>query len=141
MAGDNYYRRDQEKGITAPKLDAGVSFVEHVVRARGKKTQYTSISHDVNRISHFDGVDYEVLHTDVVGDGHLLVPCDALQCELKKVAYEGEKAEAQKATRALGYVRKNLESLIDWKFNVATVAPKDIIAWAYSSIQKYFRKM
>jgi len=41
MAGEDYYRGDQNARITDPDLLQAMRIREHIVRARGKRTAYT----------------------------------------------------------------------------------------------------
>jgi hypothetical protein len=42
----DYFRRDQAVGVAAPDLLKDCSYAEHIVHARGKRTQLTGISLD-----------------------------------------------------------------------------------------------
>jgi len=39
----DYFRQDQSDGISPPDLTKNTTFAEHIVRARGKRTKYTSV--------------------------------------------------------------------------------------------------
>ena len=49
----DYYRGDQKAGITAPDLTKDVEYADHVVKARGKRTQFTSVSKTPAKIVDF----------------------------------------------------------------------------------------
>jgi len=48
-----YFRRDQRDGISPPDLSKVCTYAEHIVHARGKRTQFTSISLDLAKIRDF----------------------------------------------------------------------------------------
>ena len=73
MAGEDYYRGDQRAGITAPDLSNRCEFAEHIVRARGKRTAYTSVSLDKNAIEVFGECQYVLLRDPLDKDKHGLV--------------------------------------------------------------------
>lgn len=52
-----YFRRDQGDEISPPDLSKECSFAEHIVHARGKRTQYTSVSLDLAKIKDFGEAD------------------------------------------------------------------------------------
>lgn len=39
---DDYFRGDRSSGITAPDLTKEVDYADHIVKARGKRTCFTS---------------------------------------------------------------------------------------------------
>jgi len=55
MTPDTHFRKDSSNGITPPNPDARVSYVDHVTKARGKRTQFTSVSEAADAIRHFAG--------------------------------------------------------------------------------------
>ena len=65
----DYFRRDQADGVTAPDLSKDCSYAEHIVRARGKRTQLTSVSLDPQKINDFGPALYRALRPDIDGDG------------------------------------------------------------------------
>ena len=64
----DYFRRDQADGVTAPDLSKDCSYAEHIVRARGKRTQLTSVSLDPQKINDFGPALYRALRPDIDGD-------------------------------------------------------------------------
>lgn len=136
----DYYRRDQSAGVTAPDLSKDCSYAEHIVRARGKRTQFTSVSKEPIKIRDFGPVLYQVVQSKIDGDGHLLVEHFDLLQDLRRAAESSERAERIRAVQAQRYARRRLEGLVKWNFNTAAVDRSDLIAWAFVQIQKYFRK-
>ncbi len=70
---EEYYRRDQQDGISPPDLSKECSFAEHIVHARGKRTQFTSVSLDLSKIKDFGDADYRLDRQKTEGDGHRIV--------------------------------------------------------------------
>lgn len=138
---DTYYRGDQENGITAPDLSKACTYAEHIVKARGKKSQFTSVSLDKDKIRDFGEVVYQLLRDKLNSDAHLLVEHDALISTLQEVAQHEDKDEKLRAVQALRYAKKRKEGVIEWKFNTSTVQRKDLITWAYGKVQVYFQKV
>jgi hypothetical protein len=136
----DYYRGDQRAGITAPDLMQQCSFSEHIVRARGKRTCYSSVSLDRHAIERFGECDYLVLQDVLRRDNHDLVEHAALVGHLEQVARERDKAERRLSIQALRYARLRREGLIDWNFKLDGVERKNVISWAYDKVQEYFQK-
>ncbi|MFP4474845.1 MAG: hypothetical protein ACLFOY_04750 [Desulfatibacillaceae bacterium] len=124
--------------MTPPNLAVDCTYSEHVVRARGKKSRFTSISRTPERIRDFGPALYRVLREVLMRDGHGLVGNRELTDHLAKVAKNGEKAERARAIQALRYSRRRDEGLIDWRFSTEGVERKGLITWAFDAIQKYF---
>jgi len=137
----DYFRRDQSGGVSPPDLSKECTFAEHIVHARGKRTQFTSVSLDLSRIRDFGDANYRVERQRVVADSHLLVEHEALLDELKRAAQEERKGERLRAAQALRYARRRREGLIEWSFDIAGVDRKELIAWARGKIQAYFVRM
>lgn len=135
-----YWRRDQMKGITPPDLEKKVTFADHIVRARGKRTQYPSVSLSTERIQRFGDQLYRLLEEDVTTNGHLLFEHERVLDELRTQACEGEKGERLKAVAALRYARKNLEGLVDWRFDPTGVESKHHFQWAAAKVRPYFAR-
>ena len=55
-----YFRRDQSDGISPPDPSKVCTFAEHIVRARGKRTNYTSVSLDPSKIRDFGDALYRL---------------------------------------------------------------------------------
>ena len=140
MPAPDYYRRDQQDGVTAPDLSKTCFYAEHIVRARGKRTQYTSVSLDPERIADFGPALYAVLRDRVQAEEHVLVEHDDLLRHLRLIAERQTKAERARAIQALRYARLRLEGLVEWRFNTSGVERKDLIAWAHRHIQEFFHK-
>jgi hypothetical protein len=135
-----YYRGDQLAGITAPDLAQQCDFSEHIVRARGKRTPYTSVSLDRHAIERFGECDYLLLRDLIDRREHALVEHADLLRLLGEAARGRDKAEKLMAVRALDYARRRKEGLVVWKFDVASVERKNLISWAYQRVQEFFQK-
>jgi len=137
-----YFRKDQDTGVTGPDLSkTDFTYAEHVVRARGKRTRYTSVSLDPERIRMFGPCTY-VLQRDILdSDGHMLIEHDRLLSELRRTATNSEKAERSRALQAIRYVVKRMEGLVDWRFDTSGVERKNLITWATEHVQRYFSRV
>lgn len=133
-----YYRRDQKEGITAPNLAKCCSYAEHIVSARGKRDQYTSVSLAPHTIRIFGERLYRLLKDALLEEGHDLVEHTRLLNALREVAGTQNKAHHARAVQALRYAKKRKEGLIEWKFETHSVASKDMISWTYAKVQHYF---
>lgn len=134
----SYYRRDQDNGVSAPNLKKRCSYAEHIVSARGKRDQYTSVSLDPNKIREFGNRLYRLLRVKLLEDGHSLVEHDILLASLRETAAREEKADRARALQAIRYAKKRKEGLIRWEFEISSVATKNLISWAFSKVQGYF---
>jgi hypothetical protein len=135
---DEYFRRDQADGVTAPDLTKDCSFSEHIVRARGKRTQLTSLSLTPDKIRDFGPVLYQARRTEIDIDGHTLVRHSALMDALRDTACSSSKEERARAIQAQRYAKRRMEGLLQWSFDTSGVDRKNMITWAFSKIQKYF---
>jgi hypothetical protein len=118
-----------------------VSYADHIVKARGKRTQYTSVSKDRTRIRRFGDQLYKLRRPRLDGDGHGLVEHDALMASLQEEARASNRGERLKAVQALRYARKRLEGLVDWHFDISGVERKDLLTWAAAKVRPYFSKV
>jgi hypothetical protein len=134
-----YYRRDQKDGITAPNLAKCCSYAEHIVSARGKRDQYTSVSLAPNTIRIFGEQLYRLLSEPLLQDGHDLVTHERLLTSLREVAVLRNKAQRARSIQALRYAKKRKEGLIEWKFATQSVPAKDLITWTHAKVQQYFQ--
>jgi hypothetical protein len=110
------------------------------VRARGKRTAYTSVSLHPDAIRDFGNTLYQVKRPKLEDDGHALVQHGGLLAELRKAAAKESKGERLRAVQALRYAKRRREGLIDWKFDVSAVKPTDLVSWAQSRVAAYFAK-
>jgi hypothetical protein len=139
---DPYYRRDQRAGISPPNLANDCSFAEHIVKARGKPTKFTSVSLSLDKIQIFGDTDYLLDQTKLAEDGHFLISHAKLIEELRRVIRTQPKELRIQAAIAMDRAKMRLEGLIDWTgFNRANVKKKDLMMWALQRIQEYFRKV
>ncbi len=137
----DYFRRDQKGGISPPNLANDCTFAEHIVHARGKRTQYTSVSLDLSKIRDFGDTNYKLERESAISDGHGLVEHETLIAELRRVAREETKEARLRAVQALRYATSRREGLVSWSFKTTGVAQKDLISWAEKIIQKYFARI
>jgi hypothetical protein len=137
----DYYRRDQRDGISPPDLSKDCTYAEHIVRARGKRTRFTSVSLDLATIRDFGEADYRLERGRLGEDGHTLVEHDPLLAALRRAILEGEKEERLRAVQALRYARRRKEGLVRWVFDISGVARKDLIPWAGRHVQRYFARV
>ena len=136
----DYFRGDQSSGITPPDLSKEVDYADHIVKARGKRTQFTSVSKEPGKIRDFGDQLYKLKREELQADDHELVEHEALMEALRVRAREDEQAAKLKAVQALRYARRRLEGLVDWKFDVSGVERKDLITWASTKVRPYFVK-
>jgi hypothetical protein len=137
----DYFRRDQRDGISPPDLLKDYTFAEHIVHARGKRSQFTSVSLDLSKIRDFGDTNYKLEREKAAADGHSLVEHEALLAELRQSVREADREESDRAARALVYATRRKEGLVKWAFNTSSVARKDLIAWALERVQGYFTRV
>jgi hypothetical protein len=137
----DYFRRDQYVGVTAPDLSKACTYAEHIVRARGKRTQLTSVSLDRKKIGDFGETVYRVIRQEIDVDKHAIVEHSELLSDLRKSAESSDKEERARAIQAQRYAKRRFEGLVKWNFSIEKVERKDLIKWAFDNIQKYFRKV
>jgi hypothetical protein len=111
------------------------------VRARGKRTQFTSVSLDLTKIRDFGDTDYKLNRELLVRDKHCLVEHGALISNLRAVVRNGEKKNRLRAIQGLRYATRRKEGLIDWSFEIGGVARKDLITSATKKVQAYFSRV
>lgn len=138
---DEYFRKDQSIGVTAPDPTRDCSFSEHIVRARGKRTQLTSLSLAPDKIHDFGPVLYQAIQAKVEYDGHTLIPHSDLMVALRNTALSSDKEERARAIQAQRYAKRRMEGLLRWSFDLSGVDRKDVITWAFRNVQKYFKRV
>lgn len=135
-----YFRRDQKAGVTPPDLARGCTYAEHIVRARGKKSRFTSVSLDPAKIDDFGEVLYELKRPATDNAGHKVVEHGVLMKELQDVAKNGAKEARLRALQAVRYAGRRAEALVDWALDHSKVPQKDRFKWAAGKIAPYFAK-
>jgi len=133
-----YFRRDRSSGITPPDLAKRATYAEHIVRARGKRTQFTSVSLDASKIRDFGDALYRLKSEAAIADGHGLVDHEALLESLRQTVQSSDKADRARAIQAIRYARRRLEGLVHWQFDTKSVETKDLIRWASARVAPYF---
>ncbi len=141
MCPQDYFRRDQESGVSAPNPLNVCEPWEHIVKARGKRTNYTSVSLDQNSIRVFGPQLYRLLYTDITSDGHNLMEHQLLVATLTNAARTGDSRTKDLAIRALRYARRRREGLVGWGIDVSGIERKNVITHTYTLIQQYFARM
>lgn len=136
----DYYRGDRRSGITGPDLSKNVEYADHIVRARGKRTQFTSVSLSKDRIRDFGEQLYKFKQDEASHGGHSLVEHDALMNHLRAQAASQEKADKLKAVQALRYAKQRQEGLVNWSFDIDRIERKNLINWTETQIQPFFEK-
>ena len=96
----DYFRQDQEKGVTAPDLSKDCTYAEHIVRARGKRTQLTSVSLDPTKIHEFGPKLYQVLLHVIDQDQHTIVEHAELLASLRVVAGSSKRSAREPFSRS-----------------------------------------
>lgn len=137
----DYFRRDQENGVTPPDLSKTCTFAEHIVHARGRRTQFTSITLHPHKCRDMGEATYWLRRSEVDHDGHRVVEHAELLAALEDAARDGEKADRIRAIQAARYARRRSEGLIDWRFDTTGIARKDLISFARERIAPYFVKV
>jgi hypothetical protein len=140
-AKPDYYRRDQTKGITPPELSKDCTFAEHIVRARGKRTRYTSVSLDKEKITDFGPTLYLAIRDKIEGDGHTIIEHSTLMNTLRHVANTGEKEDRLRAVQAQRYATKRKEGLVEWNFDISRIERKSLFVWSAAQTGPYFRSV
>ncbi len=141
MDSRDYFRRDQNDQVTPPDLCKVCSYAEHIVKARGKRTQYSSVSLDRDKIADFGPALYKLKRIELSEAGHHLVEHEELISTLRETARSSVKEERARALQAQRYALKRKEGLVHWHFQVAGVERKDILNWAGQQIQIFFSKV
>ena len=128
-------------GVSAPDLSKDCSFAEHIVRARGKRTQLTSVSLDPDKINDFGPGLYQALRPELNDGGHAIVEHAELMQQLRTTADSSQKAERVRALQAQRYAKRRLEGLVKWNFTITDIDRKNLITWAFRKVQNYFRRV
>jgi hypothetical protein len=141
MKPKDYFRRDRKEGITAPDLTKSYSVAERIVRARGKRTNFTSVSLDLVRLHDFGEAQYQLKRAKAEADRHRIIEHEELMTMLLNTCRSSDKYDRARALQAMRYAKTRLEGLIEWRFDASAIERKGLIKWAYRQIQKYFRKI
>jgi hypothetical protein len=136
-----YFRRDQRDGVSPPDPSKVCTYAQHIVHARGKRTQFTSVSLDLAKIRDFGDTNYRLRREEAEAEGHEIVEHESLLGHLQRAVRDEQKAERLRAIQAIRYARQRMEGLVAWNFNISGVERKDLIDWARGRIQKYFVKV
>lgn len=135
-----YYRRDRLDGVTPPNLLKISTLSEHIVCARGKSSQYTSVSFNKRKIKLFGPSLYKLKKDIIIADAHTIIDHADLICNLQELVRGTDKQERVRALQALRYAKQRCEALIDWKFDIQKLERKSVITWTFEQIQKYFAR-
>lgn len=137
----SYYRGDQASGVTGPNLAQTCTFAEHICRARGKRTQFTSISLDPTKVRDFGDVTYRLKRLEADAGGHETIEHETLLGELRAAVQQSVKGARSQAIQALRRARLRKEGLVRWRFNISSLPMATLIAWAEERVQYFFEKM
>lgn len=80
------------------------------------------------------------MQSAIDGDRHTLVRHSELMSALRDTANGSSREERARAIQAQRYAKRRKEGLVQWAFDLSSIARKDVITWAFRNIQKYFRK-
>jgi hypothetical protein len=137
-----HFRRDQEDGITPPNPVDRSSYAEHIVRARGKRTRFTSLSIDPGAIVDFGPQLWRLIEPLLHADGHGLVNHDVLLRTLRNEARSATDPIAQDlAARAIPRAVRRREALVAWTFDISRITAKMHAEWARPHVRAYFVKV
>lgn len=117
------------------------TYAEHVVHARGKRTQFTSVSLDPKKIWDLGETLYRLLLDALLEAKHILIDHDKLVKSLINTVKNDEGKERDIAIRAIRRVKRRKEALIEWRFNIRAVERKDLIPWAFNKVNNFFTKV
>jgi len=117
------------------------TYAEHVVSARGKRSQFTSVSLDLARNRDLGEQSYRLKRPELERAGHGLVEHQTLLNSLRADVLKGRRAARLHAIQAVRWVRMRKEGLVEWKFDVSGVERKDIISWAQGRVRDFFVKV
>jgi hypothetical protein len=104
-----YFRRDREEGITPPDLTKSCSVAEHIGRARGKRTNFTSVSLDLSRLRDLGEAEYQLRRPETETDGHGVIEHNTLVQMLRQICQTSDKHERARALQGIRYARARLE--------------------------------
>jgi len=137
----DFFRRDQEDGITPPNLADRSSYAEHIVHARGKRTRFTSLSIDPATIVEFGPQLWSLRQPDIYEGGHGVMGHEALLTALREATRASPDPVAREiASRALPRATQRREALVTWKFDVSRVPRKELSEWARPHVRPYFSR-
>ena len=140
MADGDLFRRDQTDGISPPNLADESTYAEHVVRARGKTSRFTSLSLDPSVIRDFGNELWRADQAKIRAAEHLIVSHADLAIALRAAVRGSNDDDRERAARALPRVLARKEALVHWKFDCAHVERKDLITWATARVRDYFSR-
>ena len=135
-----FFRCDQADLVTGPNLANTTSYAEHIVHARGKRTQFTSLSEDATKIREFGPQLWKLLLAVAKQNNHTILGHQDLMAALRRELDSEDDAASELALRAIPRAKKRVEALIVWNFDVPAAVKKNPINWATTQIQKFFIK-
>ena len=94
---------------------------------------------DPDKIDDFGPTLYQALCPEILGKGHAVIEHDALIRSLRTAALDGDRLDRRKALQAQRYAIRRREGLIDWTFDTTLVQRKELITWAFTQVQSFFR--
>lgn len=137
----DYYRRDNRKGISPPILTKSVTPAQHIVRTRGKRTQFSSVSLDPDSVREFGNTLYRLKRDKLETDKHKLIEHTALIADLKRIAQSGVREDRALALHALRYALRRKEGLVEWAFKIDGIDRKRLANWTLQQVNQYFSRV
>ena len=135
-----YFRGDASSGITPPNLLKECTFAEHIVRARGKRDKFTSVSLSPSSIRCFGDTLWQLKCKDCITAGHTLVEHPQLLSNLQEIIKSEVKADRARAIQALRYAKTRKEGLIDWQLGISSVDRKELENWTALQVRPFFSR-
>lgn len=136
----DYFRGDEDSGITPPNLLKDCTFAEHIVRARGKRDKFTSVSLSPASIRCFGDTLWQLKCNDCITAGHTLIEHHQLLSNLQQSIKSEDKADRARAIQALRYARARKEGLIDWQLDISGVDRKTLDNWTSTQVRPFFSR-
>ena len=138
--GADYFRRDQSDEITPPNLGNESTYAEHVVHARGKRTQYTSLSTDPASIKDFGPQLWRFHEALAAAAGHRVLDPPSLVMALRRELGSKDLRARELAARALPRATQRKEALVLWAFDTTRISRKELSEWARPHMRQYFTR-
>ncbi|QSQ19249.1 hypothetical protein JY651_28355 [Pyxidicoccus parkwayensis] len=139
--GADFFRQDQSDEITPPNLGMEATYAEHIVHARGKRTQYTSLSTDPSCIKDFGPQLWRFHEAPAAADGHRVLGHQDLVATLREELTSSRDRKARElAARALPRAIQRKEALVLWAFDISRISRKELSEWARPHVRRYFTR-
>lgn len=114
-----------------------VSIVDHITKARGEKTQYTSVSDELQKLDQFQGVPWECNAIHIAQDLHIVIDFNTLIGLIQSSTERNTKK-----ARARTHATRAREHLIEWSFSLpSNLNSSTRITWLEKKITTYFKRI